>query len=591
VLGRRDNLPPEIRQRFVDAGLAHLLAISGLHVGIIAAWLLLIARRAVGRRRAWTVSVVATWMYVVFLGFPAPAIRAAAFISIGALARARQRHPSAGAVLAVAVLVVLAVDPRAIVAVGAWLSVSAVWGTSWAGRLVRWRGQGATALRLATASAGAVIATAPITAFAFGTVSLAGLVTNLVAVPLAGVVVPGVFGSLVLGAPLAAGAGLALALLERIAALGGRIPGGHFVGVAGWEFAAPWVALLLSVVWLARLRLGRPVLRRMAVASGVAWVVLAVAARRPSPDGRTLSVYILDVGQGDAIALRTPAGHWLLVDAGPRGPSGDAGRRVVAPFLRSRSVTTLSAMVVTHGDADHVGGAAYVAGEFAPRLVLEPGQPLGSSPYMEFLGVVDSAGLTWQAARAGDTLVLDSVTVAVLHPTADWVGEQFDPNENSVVLRVGYGCFDAVLTGDAGVPVERELRGTDVEADVLKVGHHGSSSATSAAWLQAVRPKVALISVGRRNRYGHPAAEVLGRLADQHVPVWRTDRGGSVTIETDGRYLTLSQGQPTNLGEVLRCTIRRLLRSSDSSSSRRSCTRRPLVSLPTCSTTSPSLRR
>lgn len=591
VLGRRDNLSPAIRQRFVEAGLAHLLAISGLHVGILAAWLLLVARRALGRRWAWAASVGATWVYVGLLGFPAPATRAAAFLTIGALARIRQRHPPPAAVLGVAALTVLAIDPNAVTAVGAWLSAAAVWGTAWSGQLLSPGARHIPVVRLAAASAGAVAATAPITAFAFGSVSPAGLVTNLVAVPLAGVAVPGVFASLVGGSVLAAGSGAVLTLLEQTAEWGARLPGGHLAGVPGPAFAWPWAVGLAVAVCAERVRPTRATIRTGALAAGVAWVLLSVINYHPSADGRTLSIHVLDVGQGDAIALRTPVGRWLLIDAGPRALSGNAGRRVVAPFLRHRNVTSLAALVVTHGDADHVGGAAYVAGEFAPALVLEPGQPLGSRPYIEFLGAVDSAGLRWRAARAGDTLRLDGVTIAVLHPSSAWVERQFEPNENSVVLRVSYGCFDAMLMGDAGEPVEELLRETKVEADVLKIGHHGSSSATTDAWIDAVRPKVGVISVGRRNRYGHPAPEVLRRLADRHVRLWRTDRDGPVTIESDGRYLTLAQGRLNTVGEAVRCRILRLLRSSDSSSSKRSCTRRPPVSLPACSTTSPSLQR
>jgi competence protein ComEC len=238
-----------------------------------------------------------------------------------------------------------------------------------------------------------------------------------------------------------------------------------------------------------------------------------------------------------------------------------------------------------------VGGAVHVVRELAPALVLEPGQAVGSRPYLEFLGAVEAGGLDWRAARAGDTLTLDGVTLAVLHPSADWMAGQLSPNENSVVLRVSYGCFDALLAGDVGAPVEWALRGTRVEADLLKVGHHGSAGGTTDAWLDTVRPKAAVVSVGRTNRYGHPSSAVVRRLAARQIPLWRTDRGGTVTIETEGRYLTLAQGEPRTLGEGIRCWILRLLRSSDSSSIRRSCIRKPPVSLPACSTTSPLRRR
>ncbi|UCF39972.1 MAG: DNA internalization-related competence protein ComEC/Rec2 [Gemmatimonadota bacterium] len=591
VLGSRHDVDPAVRHAFVRAGLAHLLAISGLHVGIIAGWLLLLLGRLLSRQRAWIVSVAATWAYVLLLGFPPPATRAAGFFSLYALARWRQRHPPFAAVLAVAVLIVLLADPGAASSVGAWLSVAAVWGTRWGGSLLSMRRRRHPLARLATASLGATLATAPITAFAFGSVSPAGLLANLVAVPLAGVAVPGVLLSLGLGL-MAGGAGLALAAVEQTARWAALLPAGYLSFAPGPGAAAPWAALLATVVWLARRRppwalVARRLLLGCALAS---WAMLAVLALGSPRSSGEVVIHLLDVGQGDAIAIRTPGGRWMLVDGGPRGVAGDMGRRVVAPFLRRQRVRHLAALVVSHGDADHVGGVPAVLEEFDPRLVLDPGQPLGSPIYLEYLGAVDRQGLRWRAARAGDTLVLDSVVVAVLHPSPRWLVGRTEPNENSIVLHLRYGCFDALFTGDIGAPAESLLAPRIPTADLLKVGHHGSAGGTGAAWLESVRPKAAVISVGR-NRYGHPAPEVLERLRARRIRLWRTDRGGTVTIRSNGRYFSVAQGRlPLGWG-VLRCLMAPLLRSNGSSSSRSGCIPRRPESLPSCSTTSPSLPR
>lgn len=586
VLGRRDDIAPAWRNAFVAAGLAHLLAISGLHVGILAAWLTLLFRVCQLRRAAWLLSAGAAWAYAAFLGFPAPATRAAGFLAVYGVARLRQRRPARSAVLGVAALAVVAVDPGAATAVGAWLSVAAVWGTGQGMALVRGRRWWRPLARLAGASLGATLATAPITAWCFGSVSPAGLLANLVAVPLAGVAVPGVLASLALGGPVAAGAGIALAALEHVAAAAASLPGGHLVGVPGTAFAAPWALALALVAW----RVGRPPRPQprhaVAYVAGGLALVIAVVVGRPRPPSGGVTLHVLNVGQGDAIAIRTPNDRWLLVDAGPRGPAGDAGRRVVVPFLRRRGVRALDVLLVSHADADHLGGAPAVVEALHPRLVLEPGQPRGTALYLEYLAHVDASGATWQAARAGDVLQVDSVRLEVLHPRAGWMAQRFAPNESSVVVRVTYGCFEALLTGDVGLAAESALAASVGEADLLKVGHHGSAGGTGHAWLEAVRPKAAVISVGR-NRYGHPAPAVMARLRSFKIPVFRTD-GGTVTVRSDGRYLEVYQGDATTLGGIIQCRLLPLLRSKGSSSSRSGCTRAPRVSSPTCSTTSPS---
>ncbi len=585
VLGNRGSIEPEVRSSFADAGIAHLLAISGLHVGIVAAWILLLVRRLGARKSGWLVSALVVWCYVALLGFPASAARAAGFVTILGVAKTRQRHPSPSAVLAVALLLVLAVDGEAARSVGAWLSGAAVWGTHIGSRAMRRH-------RLLGASFGATLITAPITAFAFGAVAPVGIATNLVAIPLAGLAVPGVFASLVLGGPIARGTGFVLALIERVAALGASVPGGHISGEPGVGFAAPWFVLSVVMIWILAKRPPWVVVRqRVMLASAIAsWFFLSVSITSGRDGAGKLTIHLLNIGQGDAIAIHTPRGSWLLVDGGPRILDSDAGRRVVLPFFRRQKVRRLSIVVTSHGDADHLGGIPVVIRELEPALVLDPGQPLGTSLYLEYLAAIDEMGSEWRPARAGDVFTVDSVSFEILHPSSGWMATQFDANENSVVLRVSYGCFTALLTGDIGWPVESTLVARVGEVDFLKIGHHGSAGGTSGVWLDSLRPRVAAVSVGR-NRYGHPSPQVLTRLRDRGIPLFRTDQGGTVTLRTDGRYLEVAQKQHRTATEALGCLIQPSLQSNDSSSSRSGCTRKPRVSLPICSTTSRSLPR
>ncbi len=591
TLDRREDLDPRLRRAFAESGLAHLLAISGLHVGILAGWVVLAGRWMIGRTRAWAAAAIICWAYVVLLGLPAPATRSAVFVAIKAASIARQRNPSSDTVLLVSGLLVLAVDPRAATDVGAWLSFAAVWGTGRASRLVppAWRGR-AWAHLLAT-SVGATVATAPITAYVFGAVPLIGIVANLGAIPLSAVAIPGVFASLA-SHTLAGGTGLVLAAMEWVARVAAAVPGGRISAAPGPRFALPWLALLFGLIWGTSRRWSPEAVRRLvrvAVAAAGLWCLAAVPGWRLVSPGRGdhLELHVLDVGQGDAIAIRTPRGSWMVVDAGPRTPREDAGRRVLLPFLRRHGIRQLDVLVATHGDADHLGGAPVLERALEPALVLEPGQPLGTRLYLEHLVEVDERGLAWLPARAGDSLALDSVVVTVLHPTGAWIATELEPNENSVVLRVRYRGFSALLMGDAGTSVERRLAGSVGPVDLLKVGHHGSAGSTGDAWVQALRPRVAVISVGR-NRYGHPDPGVLARLARHGARVFRTDRGGTVTVRSDGRYFEVIQGEPTSWLEAIRCRVRPLSRSSDSSSSRSGCTRPRRESFPTSSTTSRS---
>jgi competence protein ComEC len=539
VIARRAELDSAVRERYAHAGLAHLLAISGLHIGFLAAWLSVLLRLARPSPPAQCAALlVLLGSYVWLLGFPAPATRAGVMLLLDRVARLRQRVVTPRGTVALAALIVLVGDPWALQSVGAWLSVAAVAAVIWAERACAGRPR---ALRLAAPAFAATLATAPISAFAFGIVAPVGVLANLVAIPLAGIAVPGLVLALALSwavAPVAqlvaAGAGLALALLDVVALGAARVPGGHLVMTAGWPAAGVWAAVAAAAWWLWHSP-RRPwlVAARVALTAAVG-VAVSLRGAVPLDACRCLTVFFLDVGQGDAAALRTPAGRWVVIDGGPRTPEGDAGRRVVVPFLRRAGVGRLAAVVATHGDADHLGGLPAVIAALDPELVLEPGEPLGRPLYLEFLAAVEAANARWHAARAGDRIELDGVTLEVLSPDSLWLATPLEVNEHGVVLRVTFGAVRVLLQGDAGLPVEAHLAGRVGPVELLKVGHHGSRTATGDAWLDELTPHEAVISVGRTNRYGHPAPEVVARLARRGITVLRTDERGTITFSTDG---------------------------------------------------------
>ena len=530
VIARRTDLDAELRERYTRSGLAHLLSISGLHVAFFAAWLnVLLLRLRLGVRARFVAGTLVMCGYVWLLGFPAPATRSAAMLGLLDVARLRQRLVAPRGLVAVSALLVLIVDPWAVQSIGAWLSVAAVAAVIWAGRATE---RYPNAVRLLAPAAAATLLTAPITAYAFGTVAPVGVVANLAAIPLAGIAVPGLMVALLLSSSwLAAGAGFCLALLDLVARAAAGLPGGHFTMIAGPRAGLIWSAVLGVAWWL-----WNSPRRRWLLAARVAFIgaflsltTLFHAFSRLSAC-ECLTVHFLDVGQGDAALLRSPGGRWVLIDGGPRGPQGDAGRRVVVPFLRRHGATRLAAIVATHAHLDHYGGLPAVLDAFDPAFVMEPGQPVPDAGYLGFLSAVESDGAEWRPARRGDRFELDGVRIEVVSPDSGWVASQADINEESVVLLVTYGAARLLFAGDAGIATELHLAGRIGRVSVLKVGHHGSRGATSDGWLDELNPVNAVISVGARNRYGHPAPETLGRLRGHGVTVLRTDMQGTITL-------------------------------------------------------------
>jgi len=540
VLGSRGTLEPALSAGFARSGLVHLLSISGFHIGLVWAWVVLGLGLAGRRRQAPLIATVAVGSYVGFIGFPAPAVRALALAILDAWLTWRQRRVAVGALSATVAWIVLLVDPWALTDLGGWLSVAAMWGAIAATRWADGAGWTSGVGTVIASSAGATMATAPFAALVLGSVSVVGILLNVVAIPLAAIAMPAALLSVVLAgfappvaAALAAGGGLLLDGLERLAVLGAWLPGAAISFEPGIRSTALAAAVTGSMAWVfGRRNRWREVGRRAAwVAVAGLFLGLVSGIRWGEPGGPAL--HFLDVGQGDALLVSTGRGRWILIDAGPVDARGDAGRRVVLPYLLRRGVRRLTLAVVSHAHRDHFGGLGSVIARVPPLLVAEPGLPVPDRDYLALLDAIDDRGIEWRPLRRGDRFVVDEVTLDVLHPDHRWPGFGTDVNENSVVIHLRIGRFDAILTGDAGFPVEARLTAAVGPVELLKVGHHGSRTATGADWLTTLRPKSAVVSVGS-NGYGHPAPETIARLEGAKVPVWRTDRDGHVTVWPTG---------------------------------------------------------
>ncbi|MGH8692062.1 MAG: DNA internalization-related competence protein ComEC/Rec2, partial [Burkholderiales bacterium] len=445
--------------------------------------------------------------YTLLAGFAVPAQRTFCMVSVVAAALWCGRIASPSRTLALALAVVVAADPWAPLAPGLWLSFGAValifYVASKESLLVQWgRMQWAISIGLAP---GALLL--------FGQVSVAGPLANAVAIPVISVVVtPLVLLAAVLPADLLlqTAAWLVewlLRFLEWCAALPGAL----------WQRHVPSVfAALLALGGAAWILAPRGVPWRM---NGLALMAPAFALPPPAPAAGEAWITALDVGQGLAVVART-ASRALLYDAGPAyGPDADSGGRIVVPLLRGAGIGELDLVVLSHEDTDHLGGALTVLETFAVHSLAS------SLPRAHPLNALAAAP---GRCAAGTRWDWDGVRFEFLHPPPGW--ESARRNNQSCVLRIDAGGASMLLTGDIERAAEWALLKSGPRSDVLLVPHHGSRSSSSEEFVAAVAPRWAVVPAGYRNRFGHPASEVLGRYRAAGVGVLRTDLDGAVHI-------------------------------------------------------------
>lgn len=561
LLARRDGLPPGFARRFAEAGLAHLLAISGLHVGLLAAGLVGLAGVVVGGPGRYPVAAAGTLAYVLFIGAPPAASRAGLMVAGWSAGKARGSPVRASELLGLAAGAAVVADPMVLVSPGYQLSFAGFAGLLVGGRIGQRaagrlrgrtrRGIGSVpgrALVALAAGAGAFAATAPFAAAHFQRVAPAAVLSNFAGVPLVAASLAGLFGAAAVpglpGELAGEAAALALRALFRVVDLFAALPGGH--GPASPPGPLFWPAAGLLFLAALRAATGASAARCLPPAAAAAALWLAgplLAGWRAGPHTLLCN---LDVGQGDAAVIRTRAGRWIVLDAGPRSRWDDAGVRVVVPFLRDHGARGVELFLLSHPDRDHLGGAGALMDAFRVGRVLDAGNPVPSPEYLAFLDRVEEEGARWLPARPGDRHRVDEVELLVLgpDPPGPSLADARPPNEASVAVRVRVaGTALYVDTGDAPAAGERRLLerwpADSVRAPVLKAGHHGSRTSSDTAWLRAVGPRIVVVSAGAGNRYGHPHPEVLDRLgASGAERVWRTDRDGRLCLEVDadGRW-------------------------------------------------------
>ncbi len=552
--GERGPMDHSLRAEFQDTGTVHVLVTAGLHLGVVAALTLGILRTlGCGRVAAALASILVVWLYAAFSGDHLPAVRAATMLSFGLVAHAAGREALSWNALAAAALVLAAVHPASVTSVSFALSFSCVAAILAFAAPLRESFESAgiphAVAEIFAVACAAQLGTWPLSAATFLVIAPYAPFANALVVPVVGIAMLVGFTALVATPfPLvtALATNVELSLLDWIVAcvrVFGELPGARVIATPPpmWSLVLYDVAAVLAAIALAR-----------RTRAGLALVGLACATALclwpPRATSRDLVVTAIDVGQADALLVRTPSGHAYLVDAGGRlergatsgGSSAEAvGERIVVPFLIRSGIHHLDALLVSHPHGDHVGGAAPVLRELGANGFADSGQTYAGSAYRDALAAAHDGNVPMLEPRGGDVWRTDDgVTFRFYGPTLPYItGSRSDINSNSLVFRLEYGSFRMLFMGDAGTETESRLlsRGDDLAAAVLKVGHHGSAYGTTITFVRAVRPRDAIISVGRDNLFGHPARGTVETLENSGARVWRTDNNGAIVVRTDGQ--------------------------------------------------------
>jgi competence protein ComEC len=576
VIGDRAGLDEEVQRRLQEAGTYHVIAISGGNIAILAGLLLAGFRFAGWLGRAAMVSSIAVLLaYEMLVGSGASVDRATLMAVIYFAARAiDQRSPPLNALSLTAVALTVAdplivVDPAFLLTFGATFAILVVVPVMTARQQTGQRAgkpdrlsttisaikQAAFAMFAASFATEALLF--PIGALTFSRVTFAGLGLNFLAIPLMAVAqVAGMA-----AVPLAIVSTMGAAVVGWIAHVGaaGLVWSAdlvRFVPVLAYRVAAPsWIAIAVYystlTVWWLTMRSAFSIDRRLSqragctcgciAATAALWILVdprTFAAARG--DGR-LHLTFLDVGQGDSAFVVFPYGSTMVVDTGGLSASSsfDIGDRVVAPVIRTAGFHRIDWLALTHGDPDHIGGAASIVREFKPREVWE-GIPVPRfEPLTALRLAVQGSGARWANVYRGDHVTVDEVEIVARHPVpADWERQRVR-NDDSLVLDLRWREVSILLTGDIGKAVEGEVAAATPPARlrIVKVPHHGSLTSSTPAFLRALNPSIAIVSAGRSNHFGHPVPEILERYRSVGAEIFRTDRDGAVMVDTDGQSI------------------------------------------------------
>ena len=554
LLGEKGELDPGQKVNFSRSGLSHIMAVSGLHVGFFVApfWLLIpwCWQFRSGKILGIVVLSLALYGYAGVTGFSPSVVRASLMALLLAYAKLWHKPSDALNLMGVAAIIILLVKPAQLFEVGFQLSFGAVGiillVTPVLNRTLplwinyRWYGIPISIIAVSLVVQAGLF---PILTYYFTEFSLIGPLANALILPFLGFAIGFAVLALITGSvSMTIGSLLVLPAhyffegLILISSALSRVDGGWIT------YSHQTVTLFL--IWISATgvaaSLYRPQLRwKWLITLLIVLISVTGLTIYRKLQTRPLTVTFLDVGQGDAAHLQTPGGKHLLIDAGRWSPGYDSGKYVILPYLKKLGVDTLDAIVLTHPHADHIGGIKSLIEGIPIGTIYNSGFPYESNLYETYLEMARSRNIPVRSVKAGDELPIDPSILLLAYGPSE-IEPDGDPNEYSVVLEVIYDEIEILFTGDAGLEQEARLIthfGDLLDTDLLKVGHHGSSTSSGTSFLRELTPTRAVVSLGWKNRYRHPHRVTINRLSHYSDTLLFTSLEGAIRFRSDGKEI------------------------------------------------------
>lgn len=533
LVGDKTSLEKEIKDYFRVSNLSHMLAISGAHFGFIILFCSFVLKGLKFKRLRQVITIIIIIFFMTLTGMTPSVVRAGIMAIITILGSILKRKPDIYTSLSIALFVQIIINPYVIFDVGLQLSFGGVLGIALFAKPIEEKLNRIKELKINSALAvtlGANIIIMPIMMYQFSTISLTFVISNLLAGSLLGAIV--IFGFIAVFInikPLYFVLNILISLFSKIATICSKLP---FSLIYIKTPSLIQIIFMYLIIFLFYLIITKRIDFSKVKKFIVSLIIIIFILNNNIPNNN-LIIHFIDVGQGDS-CLMIHKGKTIMIDAGGNSdPNFDVGENTILPYLLDRKITKIDYLIVSHFDSDHAQGFIFVLKHLKVKNAILPIQAVNSNLYETFISICNEKNINVVYLKRGDIFFVGQLKFEALHPGSKFIHEN-PMNNNSLVLRIDYYNTSLLFTGDIEAIAEQELVSKcrqKLDVDILKVGHHGSNTSSIESFLEAVSPNIALIGVGADNKFGHPGEDVIKRLEEKKVTIFRTDLEGEITIE------------------------------------------------------------